>query len=183
MSFRDNATALSATMGKRLDLTRRALVKDLVMPVVLLAFAGYLAFGIVTMDVPEGTSFPGPGFFPGIIAAGLTLFAALLVARAVRDARSAPREEAGSEEAKRVGVDWRSLAWIVGGFAAFIALLKVLGWIIGAGLLFWAIARGFGERRHLMSLIVGFTTSSLAYIAFDMLLGMSLPSGILGWGF
>ena len=59
----------------------------------------------------------------------------------------------------------------------------MLGWIIGAGLLFWAIARGFGERRHLMSLIVGFTTSSLAYIAFDMLLGMSLPSGILGWGF
>lgn len=183
MSFRDNATALSATIGKRLDLTRRALVKDLVMPAVLLAFAGYLAYGIVTMNVPEGTSFPGPGFFPGIIAAGLALFAVLLVVRAVRDARSTSGEKTASDESKRVGVDWRSLAWIVLGFAAFIALLKVLGWIIGAGLLFWAIARGFGERRHLMSLVVGLTISSLAYIAFDMLLGMSLPSGILGWGF
>jgi putative tricarboxylic transport membrane protein len=45
------------------------------------------------------------------------------------------------------------------------------------------MARGFGERRYLRSLIIGLTASSLVYIAFDMALGMSLPSGILGWGF
>jgi putative tricarboxylic transport membrane protein len=31
--------------------------------------------------------------------------------------------------------------------------------------------------------VVAATVSSIAYIAFDMLLGLSLPSGILGWGF
>lgn len=185
MSFRDNATALSATMGRRVDIARRALVRDLVMPAVLLLFAGYLAYGIVTMDVPPGTTFPGPGFFPAIIAAGLALFAALLIVRALRSTRSATVKAPAESQAenRRASVDWRSLAWVVVGFAAFIVLLPLLGWIIAAGLLFWAIARGFGERRHLISLVVGFTTSSLAYIAFDMLLGMSLPSGILGWGF
>lgn len=34
-----------------------------------------------------------------------------------------------------------------------------------------------------MVLIVGLTVSSLAYIAFDMGLGLNLPSGILGGGF
>ncbi|MGO2092703.1 MAG: tripartite tricarboxylate transporter TctB family protein [Microbacterium gubbeenense] len=189
MSFRDNATALSATMGRRVDLARRALVRDLVMPALLLLFAGYLTYGIVTMDIPPGTTFPGPGFFPAIIAVGLALFAALLIVRALRAERGGSGEaqtDKSQEEdatARRSGVDWRSLAWVVAGFAAFIVLLPLLGWIIAAGLLFWAIARGFGERRHLMSLVVGLTTSSLAYIAFDMLLGMSLPSGILGWGF
>jgi len=178
MSGQSNPTALSATYGKRLRFGGRALAKNLIMPLVLLAFAAYLVVGIVTMDVPDGTSFPGPGFFPGLIAAGMGLFAVLLVVHALR----APHREAGDDESA-VSVDWASLAWIVLGFGGFIALLSWLGWIIGAGLLFWAMARGFGERRHLRSLIIGLTASSLIYIAFDMALGMSLPSGILGWEF
>ena len=45
------------------------------------------------------------------------------------------------------------------------------------------MARGFGSTRPLFSLVVGLTVSSLAYIAFDMTLGLSLPSGLLGGGF
>ena len=176
MSGQNNPTALSATYGKKLRFG--GLAKNLIMPAVLLAFAVYLAIGIVTMTVPEGTSFPGPGFFPGLIAAGLAIFAVLLIVRAFR----APHAEATGDGSGEK-VDWASLAWIVVGFGAFIALLPVLGWIIGAALLFWAIARGFGEHRHVRSLIIGLTASSLVYIAFDMALGMSLPSGILGWEF
>jgi putative tricarboxylic transport membrane protein len=176
MSGQNNPTALSATYGKQLRFG--GLVKNLIMPAVLLAFAAYLGVGIVTMTVPDGTRFPGPGFFPGLIATGLAVFAVLLIVRALR----APHQEP-SGDGSGVGLDWASFAWIVAGFGGFIALLPVLGWIIGAGLLFWAMARGFGERRYLRSLIIGLTASSLVYIAFDMALGMSLPSGILGWGF
>jgi putative tricarboxylic transport membrane protein len=62
----------------------------------------------------------------------------------------------------------------------FSLTLDLLGWVIAAALLFWCVARGFGSTKPLASLVVGFTLSSLAYIAFDMALGMSLPSGILG---
>lgn len=217
----NNPTAASATLGEEIELGAEggsgSLVKELVMPVVLVAFAVYLIVGIVTMRVPEGTAFPGPQFFPALIAAGLVLFAVLMTVGALR-ARAAARGTAegaplppltteelevlaetgagaggtaaagagdagGSAPAKRVGIDWASLAWIVGGFLGFALTLQWLGWIIGAALLFWCVARGFSSRRALFDLVVGLTASSITYIAFDMLLGLSFPSGVLGWGF
>jgi len=206
MTPSNNPTALSAVVGEELEIGRAnpnaALVKHLIMPGLLLAFATYLLLGIVTMRVPEGVAFPGPRFFPAIITAGLYLFAVLLIVRALRDRTEAiarleqsgeeidllTDEEAealasGSGSAKRVGVDWGSLAWIVGSFIGFALLLPLLGWIVAAMLLFWCVARAFGSRRAVYNLVVGLTASSIAYIVFDMLLGLTLPSGILGWGF
>lgn len=204
MTHSNNPTAVSAVMGEELEIGREnpgaALLKQLVMPAILVAFATYLLIGILTMRVPEGVVFPGPRFFPSIISAGLYLFAALLVVRALRDRaeaaasvdRSAAEIELLTDEeiaaleaqaSKRVGIDWRSMAWIVGSFIGFALLLPFLGWIVGAALLFWCVARAFGSERPIFNLVVGLTASSLAYIAFDMLLGLTLPSGILGWGF
>lgn len=200
----NNPTAASAVVGEALEIGRAnpsaALVKQLIMPVLLVAFATYLLVGIFTMRVPAGVAFPGPQFFPAIIAAGLYVFSALLIVRALRDrAEAFARLEQSAEEfdlltdeevealeagaAKRVGVDWRSLAWIVGSFIGFALLLPVLGWIVAAMLLFWCVARAFGSTRVVYNLVVGLTASSIAYIVFDMLLGLTLPSGILGWGF
>ncbi|PCE16398.1 hypothetical protein AUC47_00685 [Microbacterium sp. SZ1] len=212
-----NPTAVSAVVGQRLAFgagpgRAAALLKNLTMPAVLIAFATYLLVGILTMQVPEGTAFPGPQFFPSLITAGLYLFAAVLAVGAVREHRAegdatasvsaahaaasvsaspgaspaAPASASAPEEAtvpRTVRVDVESLAWVVGSFLVFALVLNILGWIIAAGLLFWCIARGFGSTRWLFSLVVGLTVSSLSYIAFDMALGMSLPSGILGWGF
>ena len=185
MTFPANPTSASAVIGERLRLVSgpglAALLKGLTMPVILAAFATYLVVGIVTMRVPEGTAFPGPQFFPGIIAAGLYAFAAALVVSAIREIRATPDPVAsGDEPARAVRVDIRSFAWVVLPFLAFAFLLEFLGWVIAAGLLFWCVARAFGTARPLQSLAVGFTLSSLAYIGFDMLLGMPLPSGLLG---
>ncbi len=235
----NNPTAMSAVIGEEIVLAgtegrRGDLLKALVMPALLLAFAGYLGVGMITMRVPEGTAFPGPRFFPGLIALGLTICALLLIVAAIRTAlRPALDADAAADDAgagagalgtgagalgagagalgtgpgalgaevgaldtgladdalgtpvpsKTVRLDWRSLAWVVGSFLAFALLLPTLGWIIGAALLFWCVARGFGAQRPLASLVVGLTMSSIVYIAFDMLLGMSLPAGILAWGF
>ena len=79
--------------------------------------------------------------------------------------------------------DRPALVWTVGGFILFILTLRLLGWVLAAALLFWFVARGFGNRSPLTSLAVGLTVSSLAYIGFDMGLGLNLPSGILGGAF
>ena len=227
-----NPTAMSAVLGEEIELGSRpggagALLKDLIMPALLVAFATYLLFGIFAMEVPEGTTIPGPAFFPGLITAALYLFAVLLVIGALREHRAAGNAEgllsgdpvvlsgsagaagvSGIDEphdpaveivsvdgienaggidaassAKRVGVDWKSMAWIVLPFLVFALTLQFLGWVIGAALLFVCVARGFGEKRVLLSTVTGLTVSSFAYIAFDMALGMQLPSGILGGGF
>jgi len=168
-----------------------ALLKGLTMPVIVAAFATYLLIGILTMRVPEGAAFPGPQFFPGIVTAGLYAFAVSLAVTAVREVRSMPdpltaellAAEAADDDAappRPVRVDVRSLAWVIVSFFAFALLLDLLGWIIAATLLFWCIARGFGASKPIQMLAVGATLSSLAYIGFDMLLGMPLPSGVLG---
>ena len=89
MTPSNNPTAMSAVVGEEILLEsgrgRTAeLLKDLIMPVLLAAFAAYLVVGMVTMRVPEGTAFPGPRFFPGLIAAGLLIFAMPLGTAAVR---------------------------------------------------------------------------------------------------
>ncbi|WP_125100465.1 tripartite tricarboxylate transporter TctB family protein [Leucobacter chromiireducens] len=188
----NNPTAMSAVVGEEIQLAagrgrRAALLKELIMPALLVGFAAYLLVGNLTMRVPEGTAFPGPRFFPGIIAAGLLLFAVLRALGALREWRRAAVADPAAADPAAAGapvrVDWRSLAWVVLPFIGFALLLPVLGWIIAAGLLFWCVARAFGLRRPLASLIVGLTVSSIIYIAFDLTLGMSLPSGVLGWEF
>ncbi|MFK0728492.1 tripartite tricarboxylate transporter TctB family protein [Rothia sp. BD8] len=167
------------------------------MPAVLVAFAAYLLIGCAAMEVPDSAAFPGPRFFPLVIAVGILVLTLAEVVRIARS-RTRPAEEADDDDADAAagavtagegeppaapGFSWASLAWVVGGFLIFALLLETLGWVIGGGLLFWAVARGFGARRDLVSLVAGLTVSSLAYILFDMVLGLNLPSGILGGGF
>lgn len=92
--------------------------------------------------------------------------------------------EARAEDARhRTHSDFTSLAWAIGGFAAFAGILEFAGWIIAAALLFWCVARAMGSRRPLFDLTLALTFSSLVYLAFAVLLGLNLPSGLLGGGF
>ncbi|GAA2516446.1 MAG: tripartite tricarboxylate transporter TctB family protein [Kocuria sp.] len=181
---------------------RPFLLGELTMPLVFTAFATYLLVGLLSMSVPDSVDFPGPRFFPATVVGvvyGLVVLDVLVILRRRRAAGSAHEKQAGKAPSGSTAVgaadttapgddaaprfSWRSFAWVVGGFLVFALLLEFLGWIIGAALLFWCVARGFGAARPLLTLVVGLTVSSLAYIAFDMALGLSLPSGILGGGF
>lgn len=227
MTRPSNPTSSSAVVGQRLTLRAdpgrvAEVAKELTTPALFTAFAVYLIVGIVTMEVPAGTAFPGPAVFPGLVAAALLLLAGLLVVRSVRQLRHGPDSEpaagdtapatagvaapatagpattaapastadtavavdaAAAAPERSVRVDWRSLAWVVVSFAGFALLLDVLGWIVGAGLLFLGVAKGLGAPGWLRPLVVGLTVAALSYIAFDMVLDLSLPSGIVGWRF
>lgn len=97
--------------------------------------------------------------------------------------RKALAQARAEDSRHRTHTDFVSLAWGAGGFAAFALILEFAGWILAAALLFWCIARSMGSKRPLFDLTVALTFSSLVYIAFAVLLGLNLPSGILGGGF
>lgn len=162
---------------------QRPLIRELLTPLVLLAFATYLLINLFLIEIPEATDFPGPRFFPGIIAGLMYVLLALELLRILREHAQRRTQESTAAAQARPGFDWAALAWTVGGFIVFIATLQLLGWILAAAILFWFVARGFGNRMPLRSLVVGLTVSSLAYIGFDMGLGLNLPSGILGGAF
>ena len=97
--------------------------------------------------------------------------------------RQALAQARAADSSHRTHSDFVSLAWGAGGFAAFVLILEFAGWILAAALLFWCVARSMGSKRPLFDLTMALTFSSLVYIAFAVLLGLNLPSGILGGGF
>ena len=157
----------------------------LIMPALLGAFSLFLLVGSLTMDKGKA-EFPGPDFFP-LLLAGMGLALAVALAVQVIRHREVPEEaaaEAGrSAGARRFHSDFAALAWCFLGFLAFAVLLPFLGWILAAGLLFWCVARGFGSPRPVFDVLVALFMSSLTYLAFSVVLGLTLPSGILGGGF
>ena len=72
------------------------------------------------------------------------------------------------------------MAWTIGGFLLFTITLEFLGWILAGALLFWFVARGMGSRRTLFDVSLALVVSSAIYLAFDVGLGLNLPSGLLG---
>ncbi len=184
----------------------KRLIGQLLVPAVLLLFAAMLIIGITTMTVPSNATFPGPRFVPGIVAGALVTLSIVQIIISLREHRAGqselllPRDTRGLGEVALPGerlrtVDmpvvapevleqpafrWTPFLWIVISFALFAVLLRPIGWIIAAGALFWCIARGFGSTHALRDLIIGLTVSSIAYIFFDMILGLNLPSGLLG---
>ncbi|GAB3618776.1 tripartite tricarboxylate transporter TctB [Glutamicibacter endophyticus] len=181
---------------------------ELVVTALLLVLATALSIGTATMNV-MGDTVPGPQFFPTIVcvllyalavAHGISVlrtrrfpqgadssnpdFSAEMLAE-MGDTERAEVFGSSSERPRRTGrvrmySDWKTIGWIVGGIAAFILMLPVLGWIISAAGLFWVICKAFGSARPLFDLGVSFTVSSISYLAFGVGLGLSLPTGFLG---
>lgn len=150
----------------------------LVMPGVIAAFSLYLLIGVVSMDVEA--EFPGPAFFPTVLAVAGLLLAVLIAWQVIRHPEHA---ENHSGRSWRFHSDFKSLAWAVGGFLAFALLLPWLGWVLAGALLFWTMAHAFDSKRPLFDILVALFMSSAVYLAFDVGLGLNLPSGILGGGF
>lgn len=152
----------------------------LLLSLLMVVFSTYLLIGILTMDVREGTDFPGPRFFPGILMVAGYVLAGLLALQYVRSPEH-PTET--SSRTYRTFTDWPAVLWSAGGFLLFALTLETLGWIIAAALLFWCVAKGFGSRRPLFDVSFSLVISSAIYLAFSVGLGLNLPSGILGGGF
>lgn len=152
----------------------------LVIPLILAAFSTYLVIGNVTMHQPAKVDFPGPTFYPWLLAVAGYVIAAMLTVHYVRNPE--PVEETGTGS-YRTFSDWAAVAWCVGGFLAFALTLEILGWILAGALLFWCVTRGIGSKRPLFDLSLALVVSSAIYLAFAVGLGLNLPSGIIGGGF
>lgn len=168
----------------------------LVVPLVLLVFAGFLTVGILTMDIPSGVTFPGPRVFPSIIAAACAIVAVLFAIDIVRHpepAEVAPRAETRLEaarpseadesetdpEAVRVRSNYRALLSAVAVLVVFTAALAPVGWVLSGAFLFWGVAWALGSRRPIFDIVLAIAISSIVQLAFSAGLGLNLPPGIL----
>ena len=180
---------------------------ELVVVAGVFVLASFMTYGTATMQVPADVAFPGPQFFPMLVSGFLWLAGIGLLVEVLRASRRAhvaddpveisnemledhgaidetgeirvvSPEDVASASAP-AAIDWRTLGITVGGLAAFIVVLPVLGWIISAAALFWVISCAFGSRRPLLDIGVSVIVSSLVQLAFGAGLGLSLSAGIL----
>jgi putative tricarboxylic transport membrane protein len=177
---------------------------ELVVPAILVAIAVFLIIGTANMVQPPSVQRPGPTFFPGIIIALLLVMAALSTVQTLRtvrarragllqdeqeahlDADGDPIEEIppdpprGREPWPAGAVtDWRAVLTVLGSLVAFMVLLRPVGWIVAAAVLFWGVAYALGSRRPIFDVSVALVMSSVIQLTFGYLLGLNLPAGFL----
>lgn len=154
-------------------------LNDAVWGVLLMLFGAAILLHVRHFPLIAGQNV-GPALFPGLIAAGLAVCGALLVATGVAVRRS------GGERARWFELDrWTgsrrhvlAFALVVGVNVFYIALVDQLGFIVTGTLYLVALFAVFGVRaRSILPLALVLTL--VIHIAFYKLLRVPLPWGLL----
>jgi putative tricarboxylic transport membrane protein len=144
---------------------------DVVSGTVLAALGGYIVYEARGWDY-LGADGPGPGFFPtwyGIAMIALSLLLVVDGVRAAAAAKPAPWREIGHALA----------VWAA--FAASIALLKLLGFLLAFGLLTLFIVAVVYRRPLAAALAVAAGGALGFYLVFPLALNVALPVGVFGF--
>lgn len=137
-----------------------------------------IAFGLAYLWggslIRESTTYAavGPRFIPTAIGIGITLSGVWLFM-----APGAPPEP---ESPQLVSLDWLSIGLMFVLVVAYIAVFRVLGYLLATTILLWAGAQVLGDRGHLVrDGVIAVALTAGIYLVFSQLLGINLPQGPL----
>ncbi|HEY7688769.1 MAG TPA: tripartite tricarboxylate transporter TctB family protein [Dongiaceae bacterium] len=148
-----------------------------------------LFFAIETTEIKVSPAYAkvGPTVFPWIVAGGLILLGAVF---AIQAWRRGPRQTAEHPEPvpgqgypatpPAPPSDWRALLIISAALLLQALLLKSVGFVIMAAVLFYAVAYSFGSRRYLRDGVIAVALAVIVYLGFTLGLHLQLPAGMLG---
>jgi hypothetical protein len=145
---------------------------DRVTAALLLAFAVAFSAGALKQYQWWGSGGPGPAFMPfwlGLVMAFLALGMLL---------KSLKRQDPGDAWLPR-GEGLRDLAVVLGATVAFVALLNVLGMVIGTALYLAVLVRYLGRHRWWVTLAVAAGAAGFNWLVFVHWLRVPFPEGRL----
>lgn len=127
------------------------------------------------MRLPETGAALGPAAVPVIVG---VLLGAVGIGLLIQARMRMPHAVDGTPWQSRAGL--RVLA-LVGALVLFALLLPWLGYVVSTAGLFIATALLLGAPRNSQVIAYGWALAAAAFLVFDRLIGLSLPSG--PWGF
>ena len=128
--------------------------------------------------VPYSQSDPvGPKALPMIVGGLLLICAVLLAVNVLRGGRG--EAEAGEDVDLTHPTDWRTVVPLVAVFAANIALVDTLGWVLSGTLLFFGSVVALGSRHYVRDLVISLLLALGSFYGFYLGLGIPLPAGLL----
>ena len=131
-----------------------------------------LAGGTLAIGAGFGYDRIGPRTMPYGVALGLLLLGGALLVPALR-------RRPDTDVAMSAALQWRALGVLALAGALFLLLAGRAGFILAASLLFWLVARAFGDHRPLRDAAAAVLLSIIVYAAFARGLGLALPAGPL----
>lgn len=147
---------------------------DRIAGAVLLAFAVAFSAGALKHYTYTGPGGPGSAFLPFWLGVLMAVLAAMLLVGALRSPSPGPQWLPRGEGLRR-------LLLVLGVTVAFVALLKVLGMILGTALFLIVLLRRLDRIPWPTTLAVAVATAGLNYLVFTYWLRVPLPEGVLGF--
>ena len=149
--------------------TRSRSLAGLLIGLGLIAVAAVVAVDALHMRVPPIHARVGPRVFPYLVSCGLAVSGAAIAWQAWTRNFLVEAQD----------TDWGAVAIMAAGLVLQINLLKPLGFVPAAVILFMSVTFAFGSRRFLRDGVVAVILALVTYLAFTRLLGLQLPPGIL----
>ena len=148
---------------------------DLAAGLAVLAFGGLAFWQALVIPVSPIYAQVGPKAVPFVVAGGLVLLGAGLVAEALRGGWSHGLEEMqDAPPANR-----RAFALLLAGLGANLLLIGPLGFSFAATVQYVLVAAAFGSRRFLRDAAVALVLTLAAWFLFVEMLGVNIGAGVL----
>jgi len=131
--------------------------------------------GVQAARLDNGDDIVGAATAPWIVGVLLLLFGGLMILRG--------RHDMGlwEESTQTTAQDWKRTMVLLAVLIVFAIVVPWLGYVVSATLLFGATAVVLGAPYRLRAFAHGFSVAVVVYLAFDVLIGITLPAG--PWGF
>ncbi|MGA4991871.1 tripartite tricarboxylate transporter TctB family protein [Nonomuraea bangladeshensis] len=150
---------------------------ELGLALVVLGLGVFVIAGTLDVSAAASRLGPGPRFFPVLVGGAMVVIGLFYVLDVLRGGHGDPEESEDVDAA--APADLRGLLLVSGIFLAFAALLDLLGWIIGASLLFFGLSVALGAEHKTRAAVVAVVMGVLTYVLFVNGLGVRLPDGPL----
>ncbi|WIY81885.1 tripartite tricarboxylate transporter TctB family protein [Propionimicrobium sp. PCR01-08-3] len=169
----------------------------LVPALILLVLLGWIVLSTqLSLWTDQGQ--PGPGFWPLVLSALGAVLAAVITVRAYAQGRrgdsSAGQNAADPDDLISVSEDdgesgvyeetgrgaWLRPLGILAGLVAFIALMPVLGFMIGLTLFLLFVCLVLIKMPLVQSLLLTAVLMAITYFTFAVFFGVPFPTGLLG---
>lgn len=147
---------------------------DRIAGAVLLAGGVAFSAGALKFYTYWGDSGPGSAFLPFWLGAVMSVLAAMLLVGAVRERDPGPAWLPDGEGRRRIGV-------VLAVTVVFVALLKVLGMILGTALFLIVLMRVLDRTAWPVTLAVAASTAGLIFLVFTYWLRVPFPVSVLGF--
>lgn len=159
------------------SLLARVSLGDTLVALAVVAMGAYLIYGAGQVRLLPSYSRIGPRFFPYLAGFGSLACGLLLVVAALRGERGVPDITEDVDLSQRDNL--RPVVVLVVAMLLGVLLMERAGFVLASTVIFAGVALGFGSRRLLRDVAVGFLLAMAAYLAFTRLLDLTLPAGIL----